>query len=83
MYENYKIHSTYLHSAFKMQGLDANKKYKVVEINQGNVGNRGNWFMRYPAMNKVFTGEFLMDVGIQIFMFRIFDKIVIELNEVK
>lgn len=67
---------TYRYPSIKFKGLDSAKKYKLVEINKGK-GSR-----IFVADNKVFTGEFLMKVGIQVNIREVYKSIVVELVSV-
>ncbi len=67
---------TYRNPAIKLKGLDATKNYRLVEINKDK--HSGG----FAADNKVFTGEFLMNAGIQVNMREAYRSIVIELSDV-
>jgi len=62
---------------FKLNGLDKNKKYKVTEINT--ISNKSSFW----GNNMVFTGEELMNIGININDSKMFDSFVFQLTEVQ
>jgi alpha-galactosidase len=68
---------SYKYPPVKLNGLDPKKRYKVTEI------NREAKSSRLPAEGKVFTGEFLMNAGIQVNMNKALQSTVIELSEAK
>jgi alpha-galactosidase len=67
----------YRYPPIKFQGLDANKKYKLAEINK--LGQKSG----FQADNRVFSGEFLMNAGIQVNMRQAYQSLVIEVVEMK
>ena len=64
--------------AIKLDGLDPEKKYRITEINRLEQETRTS-----PAHNKVFTGDFLMNVGIQINLKNVYQSRVFELNTIE
>ncbi|MFT3739653.1 MAG: alpha-galactosidase [Breznakibacter sp.] len=62
-----------------LQGLDPDKKYTLKEINK----NPDDWsrFSKYEG--KTFSGEYLMNVGLNFAMYNEFESLVIQLNEIK
>lgn len=62
----------------KLEGLDPDKKYLIKEINLIDA-----FAKPIPAEQKVFTGKFLMNTGIQVNLRNVFTSRVIELTEVK
>jgi alpha-galactosidase len=70
-------HLKYRYPPVKFQGLDAKKKYKLTEINK--LGQKSS----FPADNRVFSGDFLLNAGIQINMRKAYQSLVIELVEMK
>lgn len=60
----------------RLRGLDPNKEYKLEELNT--VGNRKSFW----GNGKIFTGEELMKVGINLNLEALFDSAVILLSEV-
>lgn len=71
-----KFHSRTEFFECKLNGLDPNKKYKLEELNT--VGNRRNFW----GNGKIFTGEELMKIGINLDIEAIFDSSIILLSEV-
>lgn len=71
---------------FKMVGLDPGKNYKVVEINidKYNKNHKGKLLNRNRFTNsgKVFTGEFLMEVGVSLKFKREYESAVLEVVEI-
>ena len=63
---------------FTLQGLDPQKKYKLQEINKGNGWSR---FDKYEG--KTFSGEYLMNVGLNFAMYDEYESVVFKLTEVK
>jgi alpha-galactosidase len=70
--------TAFLNHRVKMQGLDAKKNYKLVEINKEVKQRPG-----FSADNKVLTGEFLMNAGLPLNMGKAYQSVVIEITEVK
>jgi len=66
----------YTYPPIKLQGLDPNKKYKIVEINKDNPRSK------LPADNAIFSGKFLMNAGIRFNMRKVFQSVVVEVTEV-
>jgi alpha-galactosidase len=66
----------YKYPPIKLRGLDPSKKYKINEINVKGKSILG-------INNRVFTGDFLMKVGIQINLRKAFQSIIVELEESK
>ena len=62
----------------KLQGLDPHKRYKVEEINLM-PGARAT----LPAHGKVFSGDYLMKIGLDVFGFQPMQSHVVELTEVE
>lgn len=62
--------------SIKLQGLSPNVKYRITEINKTGMDSK------LSANNEIFTGEFLMNIGIQISMNKVCQSIVVELVEV-
>lgn len=62
-----------------LQGLDPKKKYTLTEINK----DPSDWsrFSKYDG--KTFSGEYLMNVGLNFAMYNEYESLVIRLNEVK
>jgi len=58
----------------KLQGLDANKMYTVTEINKNEVSN-------FWGDGKVFSGEYLMNVGVNTTIFRRGESVVLLIEE--
>ena len=69
------IASVYYRPFVKLDGLDPNKKYKVVEINTNNP--------RSSIHNRIVTGDYLMNQGINNFFNKSFMSTVYEITEVK
>ncbi len=65
-------------SAVKLQGLDPNKKYLVKEINL-----MPNTKSRFVQNDKVYSGDYLMKVGLDVFTTRHNNSTVIELTAQK
>lgn len=65
--------SVYYRPYIKLDGLDPNKRYKVVEINTNNP--------RSPIHNRIVTGDFLMNQGINNFFNKSFMSAVYEITE--
>ena len=59
----------------KLQGLDANKKYKVEEINLM-PGTEST----FKSNGKVYSGDYLMKVGLKVFTFKYAQSHVIEIT---
>ena len=59
----YDIHPRYNENILptKLQGLDANARYRVKEISM--MPGHGSWL---PSDNKVYTGDYLMKMGIKV-----------------
>jgi alpha-galactosidase len=68
---------TYKFPPIKLNGIDPARKYKITEINKESQQSR------FPADNKIFTGEYLMKSGIQINMKNALQSVVIEIIETK
>lgn len=64
-----------LKASFRLNGLDPQKKYKLVELN---IDTKKYW-----GDGKVFTGEYLMNEGINPNIAKIYDSAVFSLEEVK
>ena len=62
----------------RLEGLDPDKKYLIKEINR--IDSKAK---SIPADQKVFTGQFLMNAGIQVNLRGVYTSRVIELTEVK
>ena len=60
----------------KLKGLSPDKRYKVTEINKGNKSASS-------AAGKVFMGEYLMNVGIQLNLSKPYESAVLLLEEVE
>lgn len=60
---------------FKLNGLDANKNYKITELNVTKSSFWGN--------NQVFSGEYLINEGINPSLQKIYDSAVFSIEEVK
>ena len=73
----FDIHPRYAEQTFavKLQGLDPAKKYKVTEINLM-PGQKSS----LPANDKVFTGDYLMKAGVNVFTGRKLNSRVIEIT---
>lgn len=72
--------STELHNrgqflTVKLNGLDPSKKYRVEEINCGNK-------LYFWGDKKTFTGEYLMNAGIDLTLSKQFDSAVLKLTEI-
>lgn len=61
--------------AVKLQGLDPHKKYKVKEINL-----MPSTESKFAQNNKVFTGDFLMKVGLDVFTYHHNTSMVMEIT---
>ena len=59
----------------KLQGLDANKKYKVEEINLM-PGTEST----FKSNGKVYSGDYLMKVGLEVFTFKYAQSHIIEIT---
>jgi alpha-galactosidase len=66
-------------STIVLQGLDPEKTYKLTEINK----DPDDWsrFTKYD--NKVFSGNYLMTVGLNFAMYNEMESLVFKLSEVK
>ena len=62
----------------KLQGLDPHKRYKVEEINL-----MPDARATLPAHGKVFSGDYLMKIGLDVFGFKPMQSHVVELTEVE
>ena len=62
----------------KLQGLDPHKRYKVEEINL-----MPDARATLPAHRKVFSGDYLMKIGLDVFGFKPMQSHVVELTEVE
>lgn len=60
---------------FKLKGLDANKKYKITELNHIGQSVFGN-------NNEVFTGDYLMNVGVNLKLHKRGQSAVFSVNEI-
>jgi alpha-galactosidase len=76
----YSLHSRAFnqYSAVRLLGLDANKNYKIEEINKM-PNSRG----RFAADGKTFSGDYLMKIGVQLPNNSDLTSAVIEISEVK
>ncbi len=61
---------------FRMAGLDPNKKYRIEELNR--TGNRP-----LSVEGKSFSGSFLMNEGIELYLMREYASCVLKLTEVR
>lgn len=62
-----------------LQGLDPGKKYSLKEINR----DPDDWSRFGKYEGKVFSGEYLMNVGLHFAMYNEYESLVIQLKEVK
>ena len=62
----------------KLQGLDPHKRYKVEEINL-----MPDARATLPAHGKIFSGDYLMKIGLDVFGFKPMQSHVVELTEVE
>lgn len=76
----YDVYPRYQEKLFpvKMQGLDPHKRYKVEEINL-----MPDSKSTLPANGRIFSGDYLMKIGIDVFGFRPMQSHVVELTEVE
>ena len=59
----------------KLQGLDPSKKYRVTEINLM-PGTKS----KFAQNNKIFSGDYLMKVGLDVFSFAHNTSMVVEIS---
>ncbi len=73
----YNLHTRYGQSwlPVKMEGLDANKKYKIKEINIFSGGSAQS-----PEDGKVFSGDYLMKIGLNVSASQELSSTVLEIN---
>jgi alpha-galactosidase len=62
------------HPAFRFKGLDADTRYKVVEINKEN--DKGH----FAGEGKTYSGSFLMNVGLKLNIMDEYDSVVLKLS---
>ena len=62
------------HPAFRFKGLDADTRYKVVEINKEN--DKGH----FAGEGKTYSGSFLMNVGLKLNIMDEYDSVVLQLS---
>ena len=62
---------------YTLQGLDPQKKYKLTEINKNNDWSR---FDKYEG--KIFTGEYLMKVGLNFALYNECESVVFKVTEI-
>jgi alpha-galactosidase len=65
-------------SPVHLMGLDPNKKYKIEEINKMGIS-----FSRFMAEGKIFSGDYLMKIGLQLPNNSDLTSAVIEITEAK
>lgn len=70
-------------SAVRLQGLDATKKYKIDEINKMNGGHGSGMFGGGFQSGKIYSGDYLMKVGLQLPNNSELTSAVLEITEVK
>jgi len=58
---DYHAHTVSAH--FKLQGLDKDKTYKIVELNNSGQSS-------FIGNNRTFTGDFLMNAGIRLNIYK-------------
>ncbi|MDR2474353.1 MAG: alpha-galactosidase [Bacteroidales bacterium] len=64
---------------FVLQGIDPLKKYKLTEINK----DPDNWSRFNKYEGKIFSGDYLMKVGLNFAMYDEYESLVFKLTEVK
>ena len=67
------------HQPFKMDGLNPDQNYLVTEINKAQNVNKSKKRKGFMGSGNVYSGKFLMNVGINLNMRREYDSIVLEL----
>ncbi|QGY46499.1 family 10 glycosylhydrolase [Maribellus comscasis] len=72
---NLKENLKYVNPPIRLGGLDPDKKYRITEINKASEQN-----LRFEG--QVFTGEFLMVIGLRVNMRKAFQSIILEVTEI-
>jgi alpha-galactosidase len=76
---SYTLHPLYdpQYNSVRFEGLDANKSYKIEEINLMDEGKK-----RIEASDNVFTGDYLMNVGLQVSSSSTESSVVLEITQI-
>ncbi|QGY46165.1 family 10 glycosylhydrolase [Maribellus comscasis] len=65
----------YVNPPTRLRGLDPDKKYRITEINKASKQN-----LRYER--QLFTGKFLMDIGLRVNMRKAYQSMVVKITEI-